>query len=403
MQIRSSTPEKGGAPWTREPIPVLTIQKFRSVGRGISGEGNDSDWGFRRSKSFEMMPVDERKEMKKKNKLLRGEGRTYQQPKRVPVYLLIADDHKDATSMVYGICWTLIPHAKTSQEAGALFASIIAAYAPDLLNAMIVPLQEAGCEINELRVPTESTDYGYHFDLENSYSHAEIVIFIGVSLMLPFKNLSEKNYASFVKARVKALGGSLSPRDERLSKMKYPLDLTRAEMVKRMFAGNKELKQEILRYLMWASEQKGLLGGMGRYASMILAWNEMNMIVSINSLLVNSKSPVLDHVSIQDEVANFSKAWYHIEKSPCPRYFRYFCTEAEEKLIQRRNLPTLCAVAQEILNMKSKNRSIVNFAGTSERGALVQELVEMNLNRVVTESAAIKFLFDEGDYDELSD
>ncbi|KAI3683475.1 hypothetical protein L1987_83979 [Smallanthus sonchifolius] len=284
---------KGSGPWQRPGAWALGFPAKATTVIGVSGEVNRLSV---RAKNFSYV----------KDKFQRPNMSS----KRVPVDILIADEHEDAATMVIGICWTRIPHAKTSQEA-------------ELLNAMIVPLQEAGCEINELRVPTESTDYGHHFDLKNSYIYAEIVVLI--------------------------------------------------EMVKGMFGGNKELKQEILRYLMWASEQTGCLGGMGRYVSGILAWNEMNMIVS-NRLLVSSKSPVLDHVSVQDEVANFTKAWSHIEKSPCPMYFRYFCTEAEEKLIQRRNFPTLCA-----------------------------ELVKMNLNRVVTDSAAIKFLFGEGDYDELSD
>ncbi|KAI3712536.1 hypothetical protein L1987_71094 [Smallanthus sonchifolius] len=92
-------------------------------------------------------------------------------------------------------------------------------------------------------------------------------------------------------------------------------------------------------------------------------WNEMHLIVFLSNVFVWSRSPVLQQPVVQYEVRNLARVLACVFKSDCPQYFRYFCTTEEELLLERNNFRLL---GKDLMNRKFRNKSISNFAGTSE-------------------------------------
>ncbi|KAI3815794.1 hypothetical protein L1987_15476 [Smallanthus sonchifolius] len=178
--------------------------------------------------------------------------------------------------------------------------------------------------------------------------------------------------------------------------------------MEKLFSGIRELKQDILSYIMRVGDKEGSLGVMARYVKSKLAWNGMNLIVFLINMFVCSRSPVQQPV-VQYEVRNLARVLACVLKSDCPQYFRYFCTAEEEELLARKIFQLLGAVAQDLMNRKFRNKSISNFAGTSEKGGEeTQMLIKKHLDfckrkMVSSKKGKIKFIFDDYTYEELLD
>lgn len=311
-------------------------------------------------------------------------------------------------STVAGMSWTIAMNSDDKYQVTAAFASALGAYSPAVMRAIIPCLTDKQVDITTYEVPDEASAAGYNTEgYSDMFSNEELLVTIGISLILPFKHIHERNFENFMNARKKALGSLVGLSDDEIPRYRYPLDIRRCRMIQTVLAGNMEVKQTILKYVMWASEATGTLKAMARYVGSMLAWNEMNLIVFINNVFVNSKSPVLNHPNIQDELDSFRKIMVHILRSPCPSYFRHFCTAEEEQMLQRNNFQVLGAVAQDLLKLKSKNKSIENFAGTSESGGhlasiLTQQHIDFaNKTAISSKSQNLSFIFNEGDYEEL--
>lgn len=331
-------------------------------------------------------------------------------PGAVNVDFLYVEDDPASRRRLVSLGWDLIRLSSSPEEMSTHFASIICAFEPQFRGSFVKALEQHDCNIEGILFPDSTETNVYDLEPTIDYSYIETVILMGISFLLLFKQVTPQNFAGYTTARMKALCGRLSVTEEiRNRRLKYPLTLQQVQNIRSVFGGSKEIKREIIQWMMWASNRGGVLEEMARYMLSILAFSELNVVVLIHEVFVHSGSPVLQYPALQGEVYNFARALHHVCRYKWPQFFKYYCQPDEEVYVLRNQFPILGAAAQKVMSDYTGSESIKNFVvTTNSSNSLVEKCVQMHKRycesqRVEIETPTLRFMRDEGNYGELLD